>query len=517
MTQTSFVEPPKLKVLPPIRKSYSSPEAELRQTLADYTWDPLSFVRFAYPWGEKDLESSFGPYEWQREELAALTAHLKNPTTRYTPFKDAIASGHGIGKTALIAMVINWGMSTCEDCKIVVTAGTGRQLSTKTAPEVAKWTRMAINAHWWDVQATSIRVLDPKHQQTWRTDFLTWNETTPDTWSGLHNRGKRIIVIYDEASAIADPIYDATEGALTDERTEIIWLVFGNPLRNSGRFYKCFGAQKHRWRNRHLDARQVENTNKTQIQAWEDDWGADSDFFRVRVRGEFPRAASTQFISSELVEKARARKLPEASYFRLPKIMAVDVARFGSNESVIGTRQGRMLRILKRFRGVSTDQLAEHVIECVEIEHPDIVVVDGDGVGGGVVDHLVLRGYGKGEKNLVYEFHGGVKADDDVKYFNKRSECWGALRDWVATAQLPDDVDLDQQLTTIEYGFTGRGQIQLEKKDDLVARGEPSPDLADMAAMTFGVKLAAARNLEQRKPKKVVPVTVGRTTTSWMA
>ncbi len=484
------------------------PERELRSDLASFSRDPYNFVRYAYPWGEGELIDSAGPYVWQTEELKALRDHLSNPETRYTPYRSALASGHGIGKSAFISMVINWGLSTCEDAKIVVTAGTGTQLATKTAPEVAKWTRMSINRHWWEVQATSIRVLDPKHSTTWRADFMTWNEQRADAWSGLHNRRKRIIVIYDEASTVGDLIWQTTEGALTDEETEIIWLAFGNPIRNSGKFAECFGSQSHRWRTRHIDSRRVEHTNKVQIQRWIDDWGEDSDFVRVRVRGEFPRAGSSEFIPQEVV--ARARKFKAVGYESMPVILGLDVARFGDDATKLVRRQGRRIDILATWRGLDTVQVAERVIEKLEeLENYQALVIDGDGLGAGVVDQIKFRGY----REKTYEFHGSVPANDAKKYFNRRAEVWGALRDALIDGiEVPDDPQVERDLTGPEYGFSSNQQIQLESKDDMKARGLSSPDFGDAAAMTFSVRVAPPKT--KPKPQLVYP---GEMQNSWMA
>lgn len=149
-----------------------NPEVELINDIAGFTHDPLNFVRYAYPWGERDLSESGGPKTWQRSILEGVGAHLANPATRYQPHNIAVASGHGIGKSALVSMIIDWAMSTCEDCKVVVTANTGTQLATKTVPEVHKWFRLAINSHWWEPKATSITVKDANHTRLWRADFI---------------------------------------------------------------------------------------------------------------------------------------------------------------------------------------------------------------------------------------------------------------------------------------------------------------------------------------------------------
>lgn len=468
-------------------------EQELIQDIAAFTHDPLKFCKYIYPWQSNEVAGSSGPRIWQRTILAAVGTHLKAKATRYTPCQIAVASGHGIGKSALISMVTHWAMSTCEDCKIIVTANTGTQLSTKTVPEMAKWFRLGINAHWFEVKATSTTIRDPGHERLWRLDAIPWSEYNTEAFAGLHNKGKRIVLIFDEASAIADSVWEVAEGPLTDENTEIIWLAFGNPTQNTGRFRECFGRFKHRWQTFQIDSRNVEGTNKEQIEKWIADYGEDSDFVRVRVRGEFPRAGSQQFISSDVV--ATCRRYRAEGFASLPKVLSVDVARFGDDQTVIGIRQGRQVRILAKLRGLDTVQVAERVIQWQDKEKPDATVIDADGIGAGVVDQIRFRGFGQ----RVFEFHGGQAADDASAYFNRRAEVWGLCRDWLTSgAEIPDDAELAMQLEQVQYGFSGKQQIQLEKKEDMKKRGLESPDCADMLAMTFAVKVLP-------KPKEEPP------------
>lgn len=480
--------------------------SELVRDIVSLRHDPYGFARYAYPWGRDELAGE-NLRTWQADVLKDIRDHLENPNTRHIPMKYAIASGKGIGKSSLISMVTNWAMSTMEDCRITVTANTEGQIRTKTWPEVNKWSRLAINSHWFTVGATSIIAKDPAHERTWRTDTIPWSENNKQAFAGLHNKGKRIIVIFDEASEIADCIWDVSEGALTDEETEIIWLAFGNPTQNTGRFRECFGSQKHRWKTRQIDSREVKGTNKVQIDEWIKDYGEDSDFCRIWVKGEFPRSGSNQLIPSDYVQFARHFKAD--GYGKLPKIMAVDVARYGSDQTVIGWRQGRKSVILAKYRGLDTVQVASKVIEWREKETPDAVVVDGDGLGAGVVDQLKHQRYDQD----LFEFHGGSVPDDMNQYFNKRAEVWGLMRDWLKEgAEIPDDVELASDLTGPQYGFSNKQQIQLEKKEDMKKRGLSSPDCGDMLAMTFAVKVRARK----RAVSEVRYVYPGQQDQSWM-
>lgn len=481
--------------------------SQLADDIVKYTHDPAGFARYAYAWGEEQLEGHTGPREWQDKINNCIGDHLKNPATRCQPLWIAVSSGHGIGKSAEIGMLTNWAMSTCEMCKVVLTAGTGVQLSTKTVPEVSKWFRMSITADWWEVLAQSIKFKSAKLKDAWRADFITWSEHNTEPFAGLHNLRKRILLVFDEGSAVADKVWEVAEGAMTDEDTEIIFIAFGNPTQNTGRFRECFGRFKHRWKTFQIDSRTVEGTNKEQIDKWIEDYGEDSDFVRVRVRGEFPRAGSTQLIPSDVV--AACRKYKAEGYDSLPKILSIDVARFGDDQSVIGERQGRKLSILAKYRGLDTVQLAERAIEFIDKRKPDATVVDGDGIGAGVIDQLNHRGYG----SRLFEFHGGSPARDSSAYFNRRAECWGLMRDALqSTMEIPDDPELEADLTGPQYGFSNKQQIQLERKEDMKKRGLASPDCGDMFAMTYSVHVM---------PKPVDPpprvIQMGDAGTGWMS
>ena len=478
---------------------------KLSSDVTQYIWDPLGFVRYAFPWGTQTLGMSPGPHSWQRNILEHVGTHLQSEN-RYQPCQIAVSSGHGIGKSALCGWIIAWAMSTCDDCKVLVTANTADQLKDKTHSEAAKWFHLAINSHWFDVQATSITIRDPRHKDFWRTDFTTWNVARTEAFAGLHNAKKRIILIFDEASAIHDKIWEVAEGALTDEETEILWFAFGNPTQSGGRFRECWGRFAHRWKTFQVDARTVPGTNKAQIENWKQDWGEDSDFFRTRVRGEFPRIGANQFIGGEVV--AAARKYKAEGFTTFPKVLGVDDARFGDDRTVMILRQGRKAITLGKYRGLDTAQVTAQTIQFIEEHGVDATVVDSDGIGATVYDQLKFRGFGK----RLFEFHGGHPANDANKYFNRRAEVWGLTRDWLtAGAEIPDEPELEMDLTGPVYGFSAQQQIQLEKKDDMKKRGVSSPDSGDALAMTFAVQVAPPKPAEPMK--YVYPGQQGQ---SWM-
>lgn len=461
-------------------------EAQLVEDVASFTHDPYGFALYAYPWGDGELKDIDGPRDWQRDVMNDIGSHLADPKTRYQPLMVAVASGHGIGKSACISMIIDWAMSTCDDCKVVVTANTENQLRTKTWPEVSKWRRLSIVSHWFATTATAIAANDPEHSRSWRADAVPWSENNTEAFAGLHNKGKRIVLIFDEASNIADKVWEVAEGALTDEDTEIIWVAFGNPTRNVGRFRECFTRYKHRWLARQIDSRTVDGTNKQQIAKWADDYGEDSDFFRVRVRGMFPRASSLQLIPTDWVAEAMRR---EAVYtLEDALVCGIDIARGGDDDNVIRFRRGLDARTIPKIKipgseTRDTTLFIAKVCTLVSEKKPDAVFVDSTGVGGPVADQLrrLLPGVVIIDVNFA-------SAAPDSHYANMRTYMWWQMREALrAGLAIDDDPLLESELTAPEYAHNQRDQLALEKKADIKKRIGISPDDADALALTYAM------------------------------
>lgn len=453
-------------------------EQQIADVIASCAYDPLKFVMFAYPWGEPGpLANETGPDKWQATLLRELGEGLragKKP-------RIATTSGHGVGKSALVAWVVQWFISTRPHPQIIVTANTKEQLLKKTFRELSVWHKRMINASWFNWTATKFYHVD--HPETWFANAATWSATNTEAFAGTHD--KHVLLVFDEASGIIDEVWEVANGAMTTKGAA--WLVFGNPTRNTGAFRECFGSMRHRWTNFKVDSRDAKMTDKAQLQEWVEDYGEDSDFVRVRVRGEFPRAATTQFIDSETVADAIARVPAEDP--QAVRVLGADVARFGSDQSAIAKRIGARVLPIRKFRGLDTMQFAALIAEEIDLFEPDATFVDGNGLGAGVVDRLRQLGY------PVIDVLGQASADDPAKYANKRAEMWGLMRQWLKTGSIPDDPELRQALIGIEYGYNTKEAIQLESKDDMKKRGLPSPDEADAVALGFAQPVRATRRI----------------------
>ncbi|MFC0204720.1 terminase [Novosphingobium soli] len=470
---------------------------QVAEDIGAFTHDPLGHTMYAYPWGQAgtELADKTGPREWQGWVMGEIRDHLSNPETRFDPLRIAVASGHGIGKSALIAMLAKWGMDTCVDTRIVVTANTEGQLLTKTGPEIAKWFRLAINNDWFKVNATSIVSTMPGHDKGWRLDLATWSEHNTEAFAGLHNEGKRIILIFDEASGIPPAVWEVALGALTDAGTEIIWLAFGNPTQNTGDFRECFGKNRKLWKTRQIDSRTVEGTNKKYLQEIVDTYGENSDIAKVRVRGMFPSASSMQFIAGDVVEAAAVREI-SPGLASDPVIFGVDCARFGDDHSTLAIRCGRDARSRpwKRWHHQNSMLVAGDIVLQAQQWHPDAIFVDAGNIGAAIIDRLrqLLP------DTPVFEVWFGSTKVRQAMYngsptnvFNKRAEIWTNMREWLNGGAIPDDQGLKDDLTNPLYSFGGDDvSIQLERKKDMKKRGLPSPDDGDALAVTFAEPIA---------------------------
>lgn len=476
----------------PVTKPSAQIEVELAEQVSRFYDDPLGFVLWAFDWDEGDLEGFDGPDTWQIEELNAIGDDVRdrnfNGVDPVTPIQTSIASGHGIGKSAFTAWIILWIMATRPYCKGVVTANTSDQLRTKTWGELGKWHKRCIVGHWfeWNNGRGSMNIYHKAYPESWRVDAQTCREENSESFAGLHAANSTPFYIFDEASAVPDKIWEVAEGGKTDG--EPMHFVFGNPTRNSGAFHQTFHKQKHRWRTAQIDSRTAKMTNKEQIEKWKNDWGEDSDFFRVRVLGRFPKASDMQFIPNDLVSAAMGRRTPFMPSD--PLICGVDVARGGDDNNMVQFRRGFDAYSEKTYRipGEKTRnsmQLVAKLTDIFDRHKPHVVFLDETGLGGPIVDRLRQMNYN------VVGVNFGANAIQEKYHVNMSAEMWAKMRQWLyAGGCLKDHPELETDLTGRLFDHDNKNRIVLERKKDMKARGLASPDWADALALTFAQPVA---------------------------
>jgi hypothetical protein len=470
-------------------------ERELAEQIARFRYDPLGFVMFNFPWGVKGspLQNKTGPEKWQRDFLIALgefmveNAYRKEQGLDYKVWRSAVGSGHGVGKSALVAWLIYFFMSTRADCRGGVTATTGSQLESKTWPELSKWHKMAVNAHWFTWSATSFyfRQYGEQERKNYMFNALTVAEETVEGFQGLHNETSAIVAIFDEASGIFDKLWEVVEGSMTDG--EPFFFSFGNITRPDGEFVKCF--VEHRGRMSyvaHVDSRSVSFTNKAALQDILDKYGIDSDEARVRVYGQIPSKSFDGFIPEQVSTDAMNRLAYLDSGAAL--IMACDVGHMGDDSTEIGWRQARNARVLPwvTFHRLNVPEVAEKIAILANKHQPDAIAIEAVGIGVGVIDILKTRRY------RVMQVGVGARMESKSNFYNLRAKLWYDTRDWLINGgAIPNDAELHKQLTSMRYGYDrAESKMIMESKRDMKSRGLPSPNKADTLMLTLAPTVA---------------------------
>jgi hypothetical protein len=502
-------------------------ETLLHEEVARYYADPLGFVCAMYPWQEPGpLEQEPGPDTWQREFLEWLGAQVRarkfDGANAVDPIRRAISSGHGIGKSVLVAFVVDWIMSTRPHAQGTVTANTITQLQTKTWATISRWTRLCKTGHWFEVNAA--RMYHKQHPKSWFCAPQSSKEENSEAFAGQHAKDSTSFYFFDEASAIPDKIHEVAEGGLTDG--EPMFFQFGNPTRGTGKFHQAaFGVMRHRWNPMIIDSRTSRFTNKGQIDEWITDYGLDSDFVRVRVLGLPPRASDAQFIDSQRILDAQKRQvhvLPDE-----PLVAGCDLAWGGSDDNVIRFRRGADARSIPsiRVKGEFTrdpqvlttrlgDLLKEGVLDpATQLRHPiAMLFLDSAGIAGPIAARLRQLGH-----RNVQEVNFGADSPD-IKYAYMRDYIWGSMKEWLITGAIDAHHELEADLAGPGMVPDKRQRVKLESKEQMKKRGIDSPDDGDALALTFAAPVVKVESpIAPKMPHFSGPASFMAGALAWLA
>ena len=463
--------------------------------MAEFYADPLAFATLAFPWGQGELKDISGPDPIQKQFLRDLGREVAkrrfNGRDPVQPVRMAASSGHGTGKSTLGAMIACWILSTRPHSIGTVTANTYMQLETKTWAAIVRWAKMSITSHWFFIRASGI--YHREFPEDWKVTAQTCKEENAQSFAGQHARTSSSWYMYDEASHVPDGIWEVAEGGLTDG--EPMWFVWGQPAKKSGKFYEvCFGKARDRWNVRTIDSRESRFTNKEQIEEWIQDYGEDSDFVRVRVKGIAPRAGDLQFIDQDRVDGAKKREalsLPDD-----PLIAGFDVSGGGQAWNIVWFRKGCDARSIPPvcIPGEHTQERSAMLAKLADIlgdrrpgKRVSMMFVD-SAFGSPYVERLKSMGF-----DNVQEVNFGGPSPDRHQA-NMRAYMWQKMKDWLERGAIPDkDVVLETDLTAPGSHLNRSDQLVIESKEQMAKRHIASPDRGDALALTFAAHVAPLR------------------------
>lgn len=424
--------------------------------------------------------------EWQSEALNDLAKNSKV----------SVRSGQGVGKTALEAGAILWFLTCRPYAKVIATAPTMKQLYDVLWAEVAKWLNDSLIKDL--LKWTKTKVYMQGDSERWFATART--ATKPENMQGFHE--DHMLIVVDEASGVADAIMEAILGTLSGFDNKL--LMCGNPNNIEGVFYDSHNSDRDKYKTHKVSSYDSKRTNKENIEMLIDKYGEDSDVVRVRIYGEFPKAALDSFISLETVELATTTKISDAQV-NSSKVahLGVDVARFGDDSTIIFPRIATKSLPYAKYTKQDTMKTTGHVIRMAKklmIDYPNIkkvvIKVDDTGVGGGVTDRLkeLVK-----DDDLPFEImpiNNGESSKDDF-YDNLGAQVWGHLRELLEenmtnhlngkapVIELPNKNQLIKELSTRKFVMTSSGKIRLESKKDMKKRNVGSPDIADACTLAY--------------------------------
>lgn len=399
----------------------------------------------------------------------------------------SVKSGHGVGKSALESWIIWWYISTRPYPKILCTAPTKHQLHDILWAEVSKWKRNSKSLDE-DFEWTSEKIYLKGSQEEWFAIARTSNK--PDALQGTH--AEHVLIIIDEASGVPDIVFEPVLGSMSTIDAKL--LMCGNPTQLAGFFYESHTTKRELYKIHTIDGSKCERVDKNYVKTIIEMFGKDSDVYRVRVAGEFPKSNPDSFIGLDII-RTEKKVIDVVESIDL----GVDVARYGDDESVVATTynksQVERLNVFKHNDTMKLTGQIVNIIKMLNLKYPLITVrvkIDCDGLGVGVYDRLKEVIVEKNLKAKAIECHfggkgGKVSYDEPIEYYNSTGIMWGTLRSKLKNNEItiPNNEELIKQITNRKYFINSDGTIKLERKEDMKKRNVHSPDRADAVVLSL--------------------------------
>ena len=428
------------------------------------------------------------PDAWQE---GVLEAFPHNPL-------QAMMACKGPGKTGVLAWLA-WNFLLCYlNPKIAALSITRTNLKDNLWTEMSKWRQRAplLIALF---EVTSERIFLKEQPETWWMSARSWPQTADpqalaDTLAGLW--ADNVMILIDEAGSIPPAVLATAQVIVANASGKpgchAHVVIAGNTTSHEGALYDAAVKHRHLWHVTEItaDPEDPKRTPRIPIEFARqqiEEYGRDNPWIMVNFLAKFPKQGLNTLLSADEVLTAQKRHYHEDAFAGFPKIMGVDVAQFGDDESVAFKRQGKIAFAPLRMRNLSPLQGGPHIARLSNEWEADSIQIDASGGWGGAWhEYLTTSGYGHA---LGVQF-GGAAAQDG-RFANKRAEIYWQMADWVRDgAALPVVPEMVSGLTTMTYGYDKRGRILMEEKAQIKVRLGRSPDLEDALACTFAYPVA---------------------------
>lgn len=424
-------------------------------------------------------------WQWSEQQLQIINSVVDNK-------RISAKSGHGIGKSTTIAALVWWFLCCFHKPQIAITGPNTNVVFDALWSRISELFEKLNPVFSSNFIVTDKRIYHKNYKNQWFAKAKVSKKEEAEGMQGLH--ADNLMYVIDEASGVHVNIFDTIYGSLTGRNNYCIMI--GNPLRLSGEFYDSFSKNIDLWKTFTFNSEDSPVVSKEFIKTSfiRGNKDKDSNYYRVRVLGKFPKSESDTLIPLDSIEDAATRNIinPSGSI-----VWACDPARFGSDSSILIKRQERKLYNIKKWKNIDTMQLAgqiSHEYNHTENEgKPEKIFVDVIGIGSGVYDRLNELGL------PVVPVNVAEKSNDPKKYKNIRSECYDSLTMWFLEDEpdIPDDDQLIRQCSTLKYKFASNGSMQIQEKEQYKKENPSigSPDIADALAISFFKRITTQLNI----------------------
>lgn len=436
----------------------------------------------------------FEPYQeglnmtWQQ----ALVCHgIDKALKGEVPLRISIVSGHGIGKSMMLSLIILWFLFVHPDSQVACTSPGSEQLYDVLWKELKKWIEkmpegMADMYIW---ESTHIRMKEAP--QVWFARAKTASKENTEALAGVH--ADWVLIAVDEASGVGEPIFETMEGALTSGN--ILVFIISNGTRSIGYFYDTHHKDKDMWQNYAFSSLDSPRVDQKYVDSIISKYGSDSVQYAIRVEGRFPDEGIMD--DKGYVQLFNEKDLhfvdPDHNWKPIGRpIGALDASGEGQDKSEWAVRDRQRAAIVAEEDTSNAAGMAiKSLTVCSKYDiNPSDFVIDNFGEGANVAMEIALATQNtKGGAWRVTPMNVGDPCendDDKLQFVNQRAEMyWKMLRWCRAGGEIMDTPRLKDQLLSIRFKRTTTGRIQMMSKVEMKKIGFPSPDKADAIAMTF--------------------------------
>jgi hypothetical protein len=524
----------------PVKPEYKKRWDEVWRSSGE-TWERLKEEVGAEWFGDIDYIGEYGETYWKwydfekgkhitwQQTLVLMGIEKAVQGKGKLPRHFSTKSGHGIGKSAMTAWIVIWFLYCYFMSQVAFTAPTAGQMHDVLWKELAIWINRIKDETVKEVfnwQHDYIRIR--YEEESWFARAKTSTKENTEALAGVH--ADHVLIGADEASGVADQIYNTAEGALTSGNVFV--FLISNPTKTSGYFFDSHNKNRSDWQRFTFNCEESPVVDRGYVKRQAKRHGVNSDEYRIRVKGIFPSEdAMDEKGYMQLIPRSRIITAPSLGVddvFIGRKRLGIDPSGDGSDSTEFCIRDDFRAKIVKTLLSTNDKEIALWTIKIAtqyNLSSKDIAM-EGFGNGAAAARHVVLNSKGKlapyvvlpgsapeYESSINSEFFNRwpdeVDEDDRDLYLNIRAVMHVRMRTWLLGGGMlldpnPNQSDWVEEISSNKIRRPMHGnKSQMMSKVEMAKLMIPSPNKSDALALTFLLDdPPATKSVEERRAEQ---------------